>query len=570
MGRQSDEPGARNRSKNTAGTLMPRAQAGSYTAPALTPLHSADLASLPAHQPDEERNGQGRYLAVFEMIPLALAVVDDRLSIVRANARFRAMFGMADEPSARRFVHEVFPVGESDLMAAIISARRGLPGVSTSVLLRVGTDGRAVMASCLATPGETVDTDVLVVLREVDAPAAQAPEPAGVDHGEDALARKGPAGPGSHAVDLGSMEHARSRERRLAAVGLLAAGVMHDVNNALNPIVAAAYLLNLHADDPEMVRHYAARVAAAAETGAATAARVGRMLRQEPVEDAQERPIELSVLTDEVIAMTRPLWEQRARGGRVELVRQLEPGIWTMGVAGEVREALLNLVHNALDAMEDGGTLKVRCCASGDRAVLEVEDDGVGMDSDVVERAFDPFFTTKGTRGSGLGLAEVNGVMRRHKGHSELRSSPGDGTLVRLLFPRASAAEEPSRRQKLQRVSRRVLVVEDNLDNREFMRALLRSDGHSVEVAPGVADALALLSQRQGGRNAFDLVVSDVGLLDGSGWDLVHAIRERWPLLQVGIVTGWDLSSETAEDADFILRKPIRTESLLAAVSADR
>lgn len=546
--------------------MSPRAQTGGYSAPTLTPLRATDLASLPAHEPDEERQGQGRFLAVFEMIPLALAVVDDRLSIVRANARFRAMFGMADEASARRFVHEVFPVGESDLMAAIISARRGLPGVSTSVLLRIGSDGRAVMASCLATPGEAVDTDVLVVLREVDAPASQASEL--LTPPTDATAPGSGSTQASRTLELDSMEHARSRERRLAAVGLLSAGVMHDVNNALNPIVAAAYLLNLHAHDPEMVRHFASRIAAAAETGAATAARVGRMLRQEPVEDAQERPVELSALTDEVIAMTRPLWEQRARGGRIELVRQLEPGVWTMGVAGEVREALLNLVHNALDAMEDGGTLKVRCSASGDRAVLEVEDDGVGMDSDVVARAFDAFFTTKGTRGSGLGLAEVNGVMRRHRGHCELRSRQGAGTLVRLIFPRASAAEEPTARRKLQRRARRVLVVEDNPDNREFMRALLRSDGHSVEAAPGVADALALLSQRQSSRDEFDLVVSDVGLLDGSGWELLQAVRERWPGVQVGIVTGWDAAADMEEAADFVLRKPIRAESLLAAVAA--
>src|SRR5690606_20290999 len=173
--------------------------------------------------------------------------------------------------------------------------------------------------------------------------------------------------------------------RRLAAVGQLAAGVMHDVNNALNPIVAAAYLLNLHADDPEMVRHYAARIAAAAETGAATAARVGRMLRQEPVEDAEPRPIELATLADEVLAMTRPLWQQRARGGSIRLVRELEPGIWIRGVAGEVREALLNLVHNSLDAMEQGGTLTARSYISNGMAVLEVEDDGAGMPPEVAD-----------------------------------------------------------------------------------------------------------------------------------------------------------------------------------------
>src|SRR3954463_8898324 len=169
--------------------------------------------------------------------------------------------------------------------------------------------------------------------------------------------------------ELLALQEARSRERRLAAVGQLAAGVMHDVNNALNPIMAAAYLLEANAENPAAVRDYAVRIAKAAETGAATAGRVGRFIRQEPLQAEREEPVDLSLVCDEVVAMTRPLWAERARGGTIHLERDLiEPGIAMIrGITGELREALLNLVQNALDAMAGGGTLGMRTTVVDDK-----------------------------------------------------------------------------------------------------------------------------------------------------------------------------------------------------------
>src|SRR5512132_2760897 len=209
-----------------------------------------------------------------------------------------------------------------------------------------------------------------------------------------------------------SLQEARSRERRLAAVGQLAAGVMHDVNNALNPIMAAAYLLEANASNPEAVRDYAQRIAKAAETGAATAARVGRFIRQEPLQGEREELVDLSAMADEVVAMTQPLWAERARGAPVTLARDLAPKVAVRGISGEIREALMNLVQNALDALTGGGTLGIRTRANGDMACIEVSDTGIGMTEEVRERAFDPFFTTKGRRGTGLGLSEVYGIVK--------------------------------------------------------------------------------------------------------------------------------------------------------------
>jgi signal transduction histidine kinase/ActR/RegA family two-component response regulator len=368
--------------------------------------------------------------------------------------------------------------------------------------------------------------------------------------------------------ELLALQETRAHERRLAAVGQLAAGVMHDVNNALNPIVAAAYLLEAHADNPVAVRDYAVRIAKAAETGAATAARVGRFIRQEPLQAEREELVDLSTICEEVVAMTRPLWAERVRGGTVHLETELSPTAIIRGVPGEMREALLNLVQNALDAMKTGGTLGLRTVSTDAEVRLEVRDSGVGMSADVRERAFEPFFTTKGHSGTGLGLAEVYGIMKRHRGNAQIESMPGVGTTIRLVFPRSgpeSHAPQPATSQRRQ--PRRVLLVEDHHDSREFMQALLESDGHTVESAEGVEQAMRLLER---GDPRFDVLISDIGLPDGSGWDLIKVAREHWPWLRIGVVTGWEPGSGAGSGSDFILRKPVRTSELLANVAGER
>jgi signal transduction histidine kinase len=370
-------------------------------------------------------------------------------------------------------------------------------------------------------------------------------------------------------AEIKRLEETRNRERRLAAVGQLAAGVMHDVNNALNPIVAAAHLLQLHANNPEKVRDYAIRIARAAETGAATASRVGRFLRQDPIQLAPDAAIDLAVVTDEVIAMTRPIWAERVGGGSVLLNRTLSSGVMARAVAGEVREALLNLIQNALDAMKGGGTLGVTVRRDRSSAIVEVHDTGHGMSPEVRERAFEPFFSTKGPNGSGLGLAEVYGVIKRHNGRVEIESEVGKGTTVRLVFPVADPATQTPPvvdaidPHKL--APRRILVVEDHVDGRELVTQVLQMAGHEVVAVATVAAAEAELV---GEAPPFDVVVTDIGLPDGIGTELATRIRQRFPDMRVGVITGWELRPEAMADAHFSLRKPLIAEELLAQVSA--
>lgn len=368
--------------------------------------------------------------------------------------------------------------------------------------------------------------------------------------------------------ELLALQESRARDRRLSAVGQLAAGVMHDVNNALNPIMAAAWLLEHHADDPVAVRDYASRIAKAAETGAVSAARVGRFLRQEPIDAGTRTYVDLSLVAEEVLQLTEPLVAERARfGAPITFARELAPEAYVHGVSGELREAALNLVQNAIDAMPDGGTLTLRTSVHETQANFEVSDSGGGMTEDVRDRAFEPFFSTKGARGSGLGLSEVYGIMRRHRGSAEILSRPGSGTTVRLSMPAVERQEEVEPDWHASNsIPRRILLVEDHTDGREFMRRVLCDVGHSVAAVATCEAARDLLG---GSLGAFDLLITDIGLPDGSGWELLHLARTTHPGMHVGLVTGWEptVRGVGAGAADFILRKPLRAAELLASLS---
>ena len=364
------------------------------------------------------------------------------------------------------------------------------------------------------------------------------------------------------------LQEARARERRLAAVGQLAAGVMHDVNNALNPIMAAAHLLQLNADNPDAVRDYATRIAKAAETGATTAQRVGRFIRQDPLMGEREETIDLVAIANEVVAMTRPMWAERARGGAIELHRADDGQAIARGIPGEIREALLNLIQNAMDAMDQGGTLSVVTFVRDGEACLEVRDTGAGMTDEVRDRAFEPFFSTKGTCGTGLGLSEVYGIMRRHRGGIDVDSQPGVGTTMRLRFPLAPHSEPLGPRAIRPRRSRHILLVEDNHEGRAFIEELLATDGHSVDCVTTASEALAQLGCASEGAG-YDLLLTDIGLPDANGWDLVTEAHTRWPDMRIGVITGWEGRTSAAGSVDFVLRKPVRTQDLLDQIAGD-
>jgi CheY-like chemotaxis protein/two-component sensor histidine kinase len=323
-----------------------------------------------------------------------------------------------------------------------------------------------------------------------------------------------------------------------------------------------------------MVREYAERIRVATENGAVLSSRVARFVRQDPIHAGGDEAVDLSALVTDVIGGFALLAAATARAGnaRITVVAQSEPMVPTRGLPVEIRVAVENLIRNALDAMPDGGMLTVRTSVEGEHALVAVGDSGAGMDDATRARAFEPFFTTHRAGSAGLGLAEVHGIMRRHRGSAAIRSAPAQGTTVTLRFPVDAATGEidaarVATASPMSDEALHVLVVEDDDDGRDFLRRMLQAQGHTVDVARDCADARQRLAAAA--ATSYHLMLTDVGLPDGSGWDLAAFVHARGPALRLGVITGWDATEARREDsgAEFVLQKPVRAAQLLANIA---
>ena len=361
----------------------------------------------------------------------------------------------------------------------------------------------------------------------------------------------------------------------MRALGQLAGGVAHDLNQSLG--LVAGYgdlaLAALTAPEPDLALacEHVRVVVRAARDGGETVKRLLAFARGRT--GPQFERVDLRLVLRDVAQLTAPRWRDvaEAEGHRTRVQVEIEGTRVVDGEPAALREALTNLVMNALDALPEGGT--VRLCAFERPSHVEVEviDTGVGMPPEVSARVFEPYYTTKGERGSGLGLAMVFGIVERHGGSIEVASTPGHGTTFRLRLPRAGVAADVSRGSAAAEAPERrlrILAVDDEPGLRRLVEHILRQRGHTVTVASSAEQALEQLA-----RSPFDVVVSDLGLGSGmNGWDLAQQVRDRWPATRFVLVTGWGAALELADarprGVDAIVAKPYHPGELIAAVRA--
>ncbi len=247
------------------------------------------------------------------------------------------------------------------------------------------------------------------------------------------------------------------------------------------------------------------------------------------------------------------------------------------GLAGEpapLREVLMNLLLNAADAItQGGGRITLKTWAKDDRVYCSVTDTGAGMPEEVRRRALEPFFTTKGPKATGLGLSVAYGTVQRYGGTLTLESTEGQGTTVEVSLPTASKATAVAKtssalEQKAPALPLRILVIDDELQVRSTLAEMLEEQGHSVTQAPGGREGLSFLESN---RELVDVVISDLGMPDMTGWDVAAAIQERWPGLPVGLITGWGETEITREErsrVNFVINKPF-DKAVLGATMSD-
>lgn len=372
--------------------------------------------------------------------------------------------------------------------------------------------------------------------------------------------------------DLRAAQDQLVASEKLNAIGLIAHGVAHDFNNMLGSILGRAQLLKSQLRDQALVRH-AEVIEKAAIDGAETVRRIQEIGRQDRADDFV--PVELDGIVADVVELTQPRWRDLtiAEGRPVDVAVEKRPDAVVAGNPSELREVLVNLVHNAVDAMPNGGTLRFSTAVADDTCYLRVTDSGTGMPDDIRHRIFDPYFTTKGERGTGLGLSVSHSIIRRHGGDIEVHSRTGGperGTtfIISLpALPKIDAARPASLPPTAHANGRaRILVVDDEANIREILAEILMNGDHEVVTAADGAEALHLLRE----RSDFDLVFTDLGLPGMNGYEVASEIKRINPALPVGLVTGWgatlDADKAREHGVDLVLSKPFRYDQVLGLV----
>jgi signal transduction histidine kinase len=253
--------------------------------------------------------------------------------------------------------------------------------------------------------------------------------------------------------DLRQTQQAVLQQERLRALGQMASGIAHDINNAISPITLyTESLLERESSLSANARERLEMIQRASEDVAHTVARMREFYRsREP--ELTLPPVDLTRLLPQVVDLTRARWSDmpQQQGLVIDMHLDLAPELPAiLGVESELREALINLIFNAVDAMPEGGTLTLRtrvatpAAGAQDaplRVQVEVCDTGIGMDEETRRRCLEPFFTTKDERGTGLGLAMVYGIVQRHNAELEIESAVGEGTTIRLIFAAPAVVE---------------------------------------------------------------------------------------------------------------------------------
>ncbi len=369
---------------------------------------------------------------------------------------------------------------------------------------------------------------------------------------------------------------------RLATVGQLAAGIAHDFNNIMAAILVYADLLSNDTELSDAARERLEIIQQQVERASSLIRQILDFSRRSVMEQSS---LDLLPFIKELDKMLR-----RVMPETISLRLSYLPGEYVVKAdPTRLQQALMNLAVNARDAMPEGGTLQFELSKfnllpgetppisemqPGDWIRISECDDGVGIPEENMDHLFEPFFTTKPVgQGTGLGLAQVYGIVRQHDGFIEVQSQPGVGTQVHIYLPAQESLQvsalEADLSVELDGGGRKVVVVEDDPVTLKALQTLLEAHHYQVLTAADGAEALSILEAEMG---SVDLVISDLVMPKMGGLALYRTILERWPEVQMLFMTGHPLEGENQallENGDVAwLQKPFSIQQFNQAVQA--
>jgi len=485
-------------------------------------------------------DAERRYRTLIETMSEGFVIVDTKESIVYANRRFADMLGVSVDDLPGRRIHDFLDDSNRKRLSQQSGARKqGKPGRYELDWVRADDTVLTTLVCAAALHNGDGDfTGSFAVITDI--------------------------------TDRRRLEEQMSRAERLRALGQLAGGIAHDFNNRLTAILGNAQLLLLDASEEPLVNALTT-IERAALDGAETVRRIMEFTRTRP--DAAVESIETESLLTEVMGLLRFRWKDEADEGG-HSYRILTDHHATRNVSGyptEHREALLNVLNNAFDAMPEGGELRITTFDHPEGIGVRIADSGHGMSRRTLDRICDPFYTTRGLNATGLGLSITYGIVSRHGGNLSIQSAEGRGTTVTMQLP-AAEATTPERPVDViagpreDRARGRILVVEDEAGIARLIQMTLSRSGHRVEIAESGEEAIERL--RSGGR--FDVVVTDLGMPGVPGYRVAEEASRHQPDAKVVVVTGWGAEmEETLEQitaVDLVVRKPFSVSDLVAKI----
>jgi PAS domain S-box-containing protein len=370
-------------------------------------------------------------------------------------------------------------------------------------------------------------------------------------------------------------EHLRQAEK-LSSLGKLASGIAHDFNNILAVISMRAELLKSRVEDPELVKDITVLENAAMQ-GADTVNKLKSFYKREHTE---LETIDMNEIIRQAVEITSPKWKDvsHSKGIVIEVELDLEDELQTIeGNPADLKDSLINMIFNALDAMPRGGHVHVKTKNLPGAIQITVSDSGSGMNQEVRERAFEPFFSTKGEEGSGLGLSSVYGVIQSHGGYISIDSEAGKGTDITIKFPishRKVITLHPSEEELIDNLTgTSVYIFEDDDDIRESVTLLLEQKGCKAWSFQNGREGIAHLQEKlpMVRENEKVVVITDLGMPEMNGFEIAKRAKSLNARVPVIMITGWGrfigTGKELLHGVDKFIPKPLRIHDLICAIS---
>lgn len=490
------------------------------------------------------RESEEKYRSLVENAPIGIVSVARDGRIMEANPRFVEILG---SPGGEAELKEAFLHFSSCEAAGIFDDCMNEKRVINGEIPYVGKTGKESILRILSTP--LLDSSGVTV-------GCQA---AVEDYTEQKKAQE---------VVL--------QTARFRAIGEMASGVAHNFNNLLQIVMGNSQmaLTHLQWNDLSQIHKNLNNIVESTRLGAQTVRRLQDFART----STESTPVnwkvfDLSRTVAEALEMTQTWWKTAPErdGIAVSVTSRLEPCL-VQGMQNEIFEVVVNLIRNAVEALSGKGEIIVSTRPEGGHAVLEVQDNGIGISQENLDRIFAPFWTTKGLQGTGMGLASSYGIVRRHGGEISVQSKKAEGSVFTVIIPLAS--RQPSVKTSDPTpsfdFSLNILVADDMEQILETIREVLTSRNQNVLVASSGAEAIEIFE-----CNPIDLVLCDLGMADMNGWQVSDRIEEicrskgvkRPPFV---LLTGWgaEVNSQSARQShvDHVIEKPVDLNDLFEVV----